>query len=68
MKDTIEIMKTDGNYDEYQFGFTNGLILALSIMEDVGILCFVEKPNVYIADTKKVMGINTFGVPIEEKK
>lgn len=48
-----EIQEQSGTYDynEYMFGFANGLILALAIMENK-YPQFLEKPEKYIGDKR----------------
>lgn len=49
----IEIQKNDGNwnYDSYQLGLTNGLILAYAILEDEE-PTFLSRPEEWLVDKK----------------
>ena len=48
----LDIQCTDGNwnYDPYMHGMANGLILSLSVMEDVYEPNFLEAPKKWIRD------------------
>ncbi len=66
MKTPIEILEdckktqcTDGNwnYDEYMFGFANGLILAESIMKGTEPI-YLNRPDSFLEDKKLSAPIN----------
>ena len=54
LKEMIDIQGTDGtwDYDEYQFGLYNGLILALYIMTDLSPF-YKRRPAKFIKDYLK---------------
>jgi hypothetical protein len=63
LKDTIKLQSQNGNYnyDEYNYGLLNGLIVALSILENKEPI-FPKKPKKWLKNVKIT------AKPVEEKK
>ena len=64
----LDIQLSDGNwnYDEYQFGMANGMILAVAVMtgEDPD---YKDKPNTFLRDLETLDKLSEMGVILSDE-
>lgn len=64
LKKLLDIQKSEGNwnYDEYQFGFANGMILALSVIEDTSECEYLDAPELFKRDLELLDKLNNSSI------
>jgi hypothetical protein len=69
LKKLLEIQGSAGNwdYDEYMFGYYNGMALALAVLTDSDPL-YYNKPDMFIKDLKQLDKLINSGIILDNER